>query len=223
MIFRRAAPVISSVPSLGGTSLDERWDAPAERFLSSLRARRGVELEPALELFLRRFIRQKAERYRRQLGDRAHGVDPEDVAQRVFLQLFEHPPSTTVEDRAMRRLLGWVSTVSHNYLYDLTARRAERLTARGSEPPEERESRDDEGRYAARSELARLRPRVELEYPLGVALLDLLLESPHATSQELAAALDTSAANVDQMRSRLRRVLRRQLDGRVESRTRSSR
>jgi RNA polymerase sigma factor (sigma-70 family) len=199
------------------TTLDERWNDAAERLLSSLAERRRAELEAPLEDFLRRFIAAKARRWSRQLGERAQGVDAEDVVQRVFLQLFEHPPDRELAGRPMRRLVSWVNTVTHNYLYDLTSRPAERLAspradeARDSERATASNEAPTESRYAAREALLLVRPALERDYPTGLSLLELLVDSPHATSQELARRLGTTAANVDQMRSRIRRVLRRHL------------
>lgn len=207
-----AAPGVAAA----GATLDDRWNGAAARLLASLLEKRPVELDPELERFLRRFIRSKAVRYGRRLGERAHGVDADDVAQRVFLQLFEHPPDGAATGKPMRRLLSWVSTVSRNYLYDLTSRPAERLSsARGDVKEIDRAASSDdaptESHYAAHEALLGIRPALEKDYPAGVPLLTLLLDSPHATSQELARQLGTSAQNVDQMRSRIRRVLRRHL------------
>jgi RNA polymerase sigma factor (sigma-70 family) len=217
-MFRRTAQLESETRLVSpAASLDERWNDAAARLLESLiEGRKPPELEPELAQFLRRFICAKARRYARRLGERAHGVDVDDVAQRVFLQLFEHPPDREPTARPMRRLVSWVNTVTHNYLYDLASRPAERLAARAeSGADSERATASDrataEMRYAARQALLRVRPAIEKDYPLGLPLLTLLEESPHATSEELARKLGTSAANVDQMRSRIRRVLRRHL------------
>jgi RNA polymerase sigma factor (sigma-70 family) len=199
------------------TTLDERWNDAASRLLTSLAERRRADLEAELEDFLRRFIAAKARRWGRRLGERAQGVDAEDVVQRVFLQLFEHPPDRELVGRPMRRLVSWVNTVTHNYLHDLASRPAERLAAprRDDTPDSERaiafNEAPTESRYAAREALLLVRPALERDYPTGLALLELLVDSPHATSQELARRLGTTASNVDQMRSRIRRVLRRHL------------
>ncbi len=203
--------------SVSGT-LDELWNDAAARLLESLVDRRPVELGAELEDFLRRFIAAKARRWSRRLGERAQGVDAEDVVQRVFLQLFEHPPNREATGRPMRRLVSWVNTVTHNYLYDLTKRPTERLSSPRNDDPSDSErpvalasEARTESRYAAREALLLVRQALERDYPTGLPLLALLVDSPHATSQELAQRLGTTAANVDQMRSRIRRVLRRRL------------
>lgn len=200
-------------------SLDDRWESAAARLLASADAPYGsgvsrparVDLDPGLELLLRRVIQARARRWSRQLGGHGLGIDPEDVAQRVLLQLLENPPRGETTGRPLGRLLAWVQVVTHNYLCGLAARRAERLQGNDPEEAEERRSGVAESRYAAREALLRVRDIVGREYPLGLPLLDLLLESPHATSRELAASLEISPANVDQIRSRLRRVLRNHL------------
>jgi DNA-directed RNA polymerase specialized sigma24 family protein len=203
------------VPVAG--TLDEQWNDAAARLLASLAERRPAELGAELESFLRRFIAAKARRWSRRLGERAQGVNSEDVVQHVLLQLFEHPPNREAAGRPMRRLVSWVNTVTHNYLYDLASRPAERLTSSRREDKNEGEravpsrSAPTESRYAAREALLLLRPALEKDYPIGLALLELLVDTPHATSHELARRLGTTAANVDQMRSRIRRVLRRHL------------
>lgn len=202
-----------------------RWDAAAARLLESLLAGGPADLDPELERFLRGFVRARAQRWNRQLGVRALGVDPEDVVQRVLLQLLECPPHGETTGRPLRRLVAWVTVVSRNHLLDVTTRCSERLARGGSgestwsgpeadlwaEEPGAGD-RPSESRFAARQALRRLRPAVAQEYPAGLPLLDLLLDFPQATSRELARRLQTSPANVDQMRCRIRRVLRRHLE-----------
>lgn len=208
--------ITDEVRSSSTESFDDRWESAAARLLASLdglgsNETARAELDPGLEQLLRRVIHARARRWSRQLGGHGLGIDPEDVAQRVLLQLVENPPRGETTGRALGRLLAWARVVTHNYLCGLSARGSERLQPHDLDEAEERRSGVAESRYAAREALLRMREIVGREYPLGLALLDLLLESPHATSRELAVALETSPANVDQIRSRIRRVLRNHL------------
>lgn len=196
---------------------EDRWDELAQRLLDSLASGPPTDLDPELEVFLRQLIGAKARRWRRQLEARGLGVDPEDIAQRVLLRLLDSPPNQDADARPIRRLIAWVNTVTHNYLCDLVERRVERLVhpARGEDgeafEAADRHSGVAENRYAARHALVKIRPLLAREYPAGLALFDLLLGAPQATSLELAEMLQTTPSNVDQMRCRMRRVLRRYL------------
>ena len=214
-MVRRPAQ-LTSLPREGRPE-EERWDELAQRLVDSLASGRPADLDPELEFFLRQLIGAKARRWRHQLEARGLGIDAEDVAQRVLLRLLDSPPSRDAEGRPIRRLIAWVNTVTHNYLCDLVERRVERLERSALDGGEEdswaseRHSGVVENRYAARHALVKIRPLLAREYPAGLALFDLLLGAPHATSGELAEMLQTTPSNVDQMRCRMRRVLRRHL------------
>lgn len=204
-------------PTSGGTSPAGGSDLEraATRLLQSLAAGGPADLDPLLERFLRGVIFARARRMQRHWSRHALGMDAQDVTQRVLLKLLEQPPSDQDTPNALRRLIAWTHTVTRNYLNDLTRKRGEdlekdrsshiQMMAGGISPPADE-------RLMAKRRIERAIAVIDEHYPSASQLFRLLLEAPHATSRELAEKLDTTPANVDQMRSRMRRVLKKRLD-----------
>ncbi len=115
----------------------------------------------------------------------------------------------------LSRLAAWTNVTTRNYLTDLMKQKGELLETAderksGVSLTELARSRQTsvEQRLDAVHNLERAVVVIERHYPTGSPLLGLLLKSPYATSRELARALDTTEANVDQMRFRIRKLLR---------------
>lgn len=204
----------SGAPTTDGvlTEFDASWDQAAFRFaLAASERENPFKIEARLEQFLRAYVAGKVRRFARSSGGAQWGLAPEDVAQRLFLKLIARPPRFESPEGAMKRLTAWVRVTVERDLVDLVAKQRELLEDRSG-----RTSRTESvasGALFARLELAEVEALLKKEYPAGLALLRLLALFPDATSYELAEELGTSIDNVDQMRFRIRRALRRHTGG----------
>lgn len=144
----------------------------------------------------------------------SRGVDADDVAQVVLSRFVQKAPTHPLADTdPLARLLAWVNTVTVRHLMDLKRKRQEELEREPGRHAGGLVALGAERRLEASSELRMVWSVIAARYPKGLQLLDALSLDPEASSLELAARLGTSAANVNTMRARMRRVLLRERTG----------
>lgn len=199
-------------PLKGSLEFDAEWDRAAFEFARAATSRTApLHIEARLERFLRAYVGAKVRRFlRRQVGS-ASWHSPEDVAQRVFLKLLEVPPRFETPQGAMCKLSAWVKVAVERHLHDLAEKRREVLS-----DPDDRPSHTETvslGAFFVRLELASAEALLKKEYPAGLKLFHLLIAFPDATSYELSQELGISINHVDQIRFRIRRVLKRATGG----------
>lgn len=189
---------------------EAEFERDASEFLASVRGPVGVRLSPALVGLLSEVITLHVrKRVPDVLGFR--GVD--DIAADVLERLVAKPPEMAPEGECLRRLRAWVRTTAYRRALDVVRREGELW----DEPPVDStgnprvEAHDERYRPGAEIELdqrlQRARACLEREFPRGLAMFDLTVNNPQITSQEIAAELGLSVANVDKIRSLVRRRL----------------
>jgi len=148
-------------------------------------------------------------------------LDAADVAQDLLIKLFRHPPPPITPGRAKRRLLAWLKVGTFRHLDDAT-NRGVKLVMGGSVDSDDASYPTEMPGYdpalagsayteavgtrelAARRQLASVREMIEACQPGCLGLFDLMLEGGELPSEELAAHLDTTRANVDTLKKRMR-------------------
>lgn len=134
----------------------------------------------------------------------------EDLAQEAVLRLLTRSPAAwRPRPPALRVLVAWVKRCCWRLCCDSNRRakrRGPRASLEGLASPGCTSSALE--RLIAGEEAARARALLRQAYPRGAELLEAVRAQPDATVRELAERLGTSRANVHQMRSRARSVLR---------------
>lgn len=158
-------------------------------------------LQPCLERVIFASLSRRGVRLPRDL-------DADDVASEVLVRLLTKPPVGTSAN-AMATLCAWVGRVAIRFVIDRT-RQKNSAALSLQDQPETWEPRCgnscQESRITSQQQLAQLRKVLANRYPRGLPVLDAMASLGWASSAQLAEATGQSPANIDQIRSRIRRI-----------------
>lgn len=147
-------------------------------------------------------------------------LDAEDVEQEVLIRLMNSPPTKIKESelddgrRAFVRVHSWIKITTNNYLKDQFRKRREvssetEILELSSVKSDKAWNQLDVGHRSVEADatLEAAQRFLEEEYPLGARYVEVFRHNPTATTNELAEALETTAANIYQIRKRTRKAL----------------
>jgi DNA-directed RNA polymerase specialized sigma24 family protein len=178
-----------------------------EREDEAERERLFAELSPELERKIRATFRGCRARVPRH-------VEEDDVVQEVLLRFTARPPGEkrAAGASASATLKAWLGRATVRHIIDRTRDRSSRAQSLsdGSDTAATHEPKDDapgaHRRLASHQELDRIGRAVADRYPRGVAIFDMIREHGWLPSRQLARMTGDTPANVDQIRSRIRRI-----------------